>query len=129
MAAVDRRFNDGNKRSGSVLLILPSGDEVVAENFNTDEGSAADDVQDEIGQPDGGIYTPDKITGSATCQIPLTVDPPQALTPFVTRFRRANKLFVITKVGQPRTQKGVVKFSFDFAEVIHPEAYTAPVLV
>jgi hypothetical protein len=129
MAAVDRRFNDGNKAAGSITVILPSGDELIAENFNTDEDSKWDEVEDEIGQPDGGIGVPDVITGSATVQLLLTTQIPQALTPFVSFFRGALKLFVIKKVSRPRTQKGVRKMTFDFREVIHPEAYTAPLLL
>lgn len=128
-AAQDRRFNDGNKAAGSLLIVMPSGDELIAEQFNTDEKASADDVQDELGQPDGGVYVPDKITGSATCQILITTPVPRVLTPFIALYRGVNKLFVITDVAQPRTQKGVRKMTFSFSEVIHPEAYTAPVLV
>src|SRR5947209_4531899 len=104
MATIDRRFNDGNKPSGSVKVVLASGDIAIAEDITFVEDSSSDDTMDELGQPDGGIYTPNKASGNATLLLPSFVtDIPQLLSLLVLPFRLTQaKLWILTKIEQPR---------------------------
>ena len=109
---------DGTLPFGSRVLTI-GGVTYIADNVDVTRPSKVVRNTDENDEPDGAVYVPDFVTGSATLQLASSATAIPALHAEFTTTMSSGvgvETFILTEIGQPETKDGLKKVRVSFAK-------------
>lgn len=106
---------DGTHKYGSIVLTIDAIT-YVAENFETSQPSNAVEVTNENGEPAGQVIVPGFVTGSATLQLATAAT---ALPAIGDEFTVDTVAYIVSEVGESRTQNDITKCNISFRKKIN----------
>lgn len=108
-------YQDGTHKYGSVVLTINSV-AYVGENFSTNAPSSVVEVTDEMGLPSGQVIVPGFGDGSATLQLATAST---ALPERGDTFKESTVDYIVSEVGEARTQNEISKVNISFRKQIN----------